>query len=159
MLLQRCVYVRALVGSCSFAFRVQPKFLSKEERAKIAIAKRAVELREQREREEKSRQDRDTLEREADAVRHRDREKERAARYGGPARRKLCSSTAYRQTVDYLVQKTTRRGTVIRKRTVVMEDGTGEVRAISRTTVVLRRQPSRLGVALQTSRLAHAQIA
>lgn len=48
---------------------------------------------------------------------------------------------------------------VIRKRTVVMEDGTGEVRAISRTTVVLRRQPSHLGVALQTSRLAHAQIA
>ena len=48
---------------------------------------------------------------------------------------------------------------VIRKKTVVMEDGTGEARAISRTTVVLRKLPNRLGVALQTYRLAHAQIA
>lgn len=60
--------------------------------------------------------------------------------------------------IDCLVQKTTRRDMVIRKRTVVMEDGTGEVRAISRTTVVRRRLPNRLGVALRTSRLAHAQI-
>jgi ATP-dependent RNA helicase DDX23/PRP28 len=64
----------------------KPKFLSKEERAKIAIAKRAAELKEQREREEKTRQDRDVLEREADAVRQREREKERAARYGSTTR-------------------------------------------------------------------------
>lgn len=48
---------------------------------------------------------------------------------------------------------------VIRKRTVVMEDERGEVGAISRTIVVLRRPLNRLGVALKTSRLAHAQIA
>ncbi|KIJ68998.1 hypothetical protein HYDPIDRAFT_80195 [Hydnomerulius pinastri MD-312] len=60
----------------------KPKFLSKEERAKIAIAKRAAELREQREREEKARQNREVLEREAEEVRQLEREKERAARYG-----------------------------------------------------------------------------
>ncbi|KIK99291.1 hypothetical protein PAXRUDRAFT_30608 [Paxillus rubicundulus Ve08.2h10] len=61
----------------------KPKFLSKEERAKIAIAKRAAELKEQREREEKAKQDRETLEREAEDIRQRDRERERATRYGG----------------------------------------------------------------------------
>ncbi|KAF8557260.1 P-loop containing nucleoside triphosphate hydrolase protein [Imleria badia] len=64
----------------------KPKFLSKEERAKIAIAKRAAELKEQREREEKTKQDRDTLEREAESVRQRERERDRAVRYGGPTR-------------------------------------------------------------------------
>ncbi|KAG9318808.1 P-loop containing nucleoside triphosphate hydrolase protein [Chiua virens] len=64
----------------------KPKFLSKEERAKIAIAKRAAEIKEQREREEKTKHDRDALEREAETVRQRDREKERSARYGGTSR-------------------------------------------------------------------------
>lgn len=59
----------------------KPKFLSKEERAKIAIAKRTAELREQRERDEKSRVDREVLEREAEEVRQREQERERAARY------------------------------------------------------------------------------
>ncbi|OJA14852.1 hypothetical protein AZE42_00791, partial [Rhizopogon vesiculosus] len=57
------------------------KFLSKEERANIAIAKRAAELREQRERNEKSRMDREILEREAQEVRQREQEKERTAKY------------------------------------------------------------------------------
>lgn len=61
----------------------QPKFLSKEERAKIAIEKRAAELKEQRERDEKARVDRAALEREAQEVRQREQERERAARYGG----------------------------------------------------------------------------
>ncbi|KAF9246185.1 P-loop containing nucleoside triphosphate hydrolase protein [Melanogaster broomeanus] len=61
---------------------LKPKFLSKEERAKIAISKRAAELKEQREREEKSKQDREALEREAEEIRQRDREKERTSRYG-----------------------------------------------------------------------------
>ncbi|KAH7889299.1 P-loop containing nucleoside triphosphate hydrolase protein [Phlebopus sp. FC_14] len=60
----------------------KPKFLSKEERAKIAIAKRAAELKEQREREERTKSDREVLEREAEEVRQSEREKERAARYG-----------------------------------------------------------------------------
>lgn len=65
----------------------KPKFLSKEERAKIAIAKRAAELREQRERDEKSRTDREALEREAEEVRQREQERERASRYSSaPAR-------------------------------------------------------------------------
>ncbi|OAX43536.1 P-loop containing nucleoside triphosphate hydrolase protein [Rhizopogon vinicolor AM-OR11-026] len=59
----------------------KPKFLSKEERAQIAIAKRAAELREQRERNEKSRMDREVLEREAQEVRQREQEKERTAKY------------------------------------------------------------------------------
>lgn len=65
----------------------KPKFLSKEERAKIAIAKRAAELREQRERDEKSRTDREALEREAEELRQREQERERTARYSSaPAR-------------------------------------------------------------------------
>lgn len=65
----------------------KPKFLSKEERAKIAIAKRAAELREQRERDEKSRTDREGLERQAEEVRQREQERERTARYSSaPAR-------------------------------------------------------------------------
>lgn len=59
----------------------KPKFLSKEERAKIAIAKRAAELREQRERDERSRTDREGLEREAEEVRQREQDRERATRY------------------------------------------------------------------------------
>ncbi|KAG2756007.1 P-loop containing nucleoside triphosphate hydrolase protein [Suillus brevipes Sb2] len=65
----------------------KPKFLSKEERAKIAIAKRAAELREQRERDERSRMDREGLEREAEEVRQREQDRERATRYSSaPAR-------------------------------------------------------------------------
>jgi ATP-dependent RNA helicase DDX23/PRP28 len=47
----------------------QPKFLSKEDRAKLAIEKRAQEIKEQREREEAVRRDRDTLEKEAQDLR------------------------------------------------------------------------------------------
>ncbi len=41
---------------------LQPKFLSKEERAKVAIAKRAAEIRQTKEREENARKERDALE-------------------------------------------------------------------------------------------------
>ncbi|KAI6160107.1 P-loop containing nucleoside triphosphate hydrolase protein [Pisolithus thermaeus] len=61
----------------------KPKFLSKEERAKLAIARRATELKEQREREERSKREKEALEREAEEVRQRERERERATRYGG----------------------------------------------------------------------------
>ncbi|KAG5220953.1 DEAD-domain-containing protein [Salix suchowensis] len=50
----------------------KPKFLSKEERAKLAIAKRAQEIREQKEREEASQKDRETLEREANELRRKE---------------------------------------------------------------------------------------
>ncbi|KAG2367488.1 P-loop containing nucleoside triphosphate hydrolase protein [Suillus spraguei] len=73
----------------------KPKFLSKEERAKIAIAKRAAELREQRERDEKSRTDREALEREAEEVRQREQERERAARYSGAPGRHDDRETRY----------------------------------------------------------------
>ncbi|KAI6045375.1 P-loop containing nucleoside triphosphate hydrolase protein [Pisolithus marmoratus] len=61
----------------------KPKFLSKEERAKLAIARRAAELKEQRERDERAKREKEALEREAEEIRQRDRERERAARYGG----------------------------------------------------------------------------
>ncbi|GLB35034.1 putative DEAD box helicase family protein [Lyophyllum shimeji] len=51
----------------------KPKFLSKEERAKIAIAQRAKEIQEQKEREEKARRDREVLEREAEELRRKER--------------------------------------------------------------------------------------
>ncbi|KAG6854626.1 mRNA splicing protein prp28 [Blastosporella zonata] len=57
----------------------KPKFLSKEERAKIAIAARAKEIQGQKEKEENSRKDREALEREAEEF----REKERGRYTGG----------------------------------------------------------------------------
>lgn len=54
---------------------MQPKFLTKEERAKIAIAKRAQEIKEQKEREEVARRDREALEREAEELTTKERNK------------------------------------------------------------------------------------
>lgn len=51
----------------------QPKFLSKEERAKLAIAKRAQEIREEKDRSEASRRDRQSLESQAEEISQRDR--------------------------------------------------------------------------------------
>lgn len=61
----------------------QPKFLTKEQRATLAISRRAQELREEREREERSRSERQELEKEAEEYRQRERERDRASRYGG----------------------------------------------------------------------------
>ncbi|KAG8861192.1 mRNA splicing protein prp28 [Tulasnella sp. 330] len=58
----------------------KPKFLTKEERATIAIQKRTQEIREQKEREEKQRKEREGLERQAEELRVRDRE---SSGYGG----------------------------------------------------------------------------
>ncbi|KAG5653969.1 hypothetical protein H0H81_008837 [Sphagnurus paluster] len=57
----------------------KPKFLSKEERAKIAIAQRAKEINAQKLKEDNARRDREALEREAEELRQR----ERGGRYGG----------------------------------------------------------------------------
>ncbi|KIM55099.1 hypothetical protein SCLCIDRAFT_1221393 [Scleroderma citrinum Foug A] len=65
----------------------KPKFLSKEERAKLAIARRAAELKEQREREERTKREKEVLEREADEVRQHERERDRASRYGSGSAR------------------------------------------------------------------------
>jgi ATP-dependent RNA helicase DDX23/PRP28 len=51
---------------------LQLKFLSKEERAKIAIEKRAQEIKEQKSKEEQQRSERENLERQAEEVRRRD---------------------------------------------------------------------------------------
>ncbi|KAF8894544.1 P-loop containing nucleoside triphosphate hydrolase protein [Infundibulicybe gibba] len=51
----------------------KPKFLSREERAQLAIAKRAQEIKEEKEKEENSRKDREALERGADELRQRER--------------------------------------------------------------------------------------
>ncbi|EJF65973.1 pre-mRNA-splicing ATP-dependent RNA helicase PRP28 [Dichomitus squalens LYAD-421 SS1] len=61
----------------------KPKFLTKEQRAQLAIQKRAQEIKEQREKEERAKRDREALEREAEEIRARERERERASRYGG----------------------------------------------------------------------------
>ncbi|KAH7923881.1 hypothetical protein BV22DRAFT_1130324, partial [Leucogyrophana mollusca] len=61
----------------------KPKFLSKEERAQLAIAKRAAELKEQRERDEKARRDREALERDAEDLA---RQSHSHSRYGGGTR-------------------------------------------------------------------------
>ncbi|KAI6028766.1 P-loop containing nucleoside triphosphate hydrolase protein [Pisolithus orientalis] len=54
-----------------------------KERANLAIARRAAELKEQREREERAKREKEALEREAEEIRQRERERERATRYGG----------------------------------------------------------------------------
>ncbi|TFK84628.1 DEAD-domain-containing protein [Polyporus arcularius HHB13444] len=61
----------------------KPKFLTKEQRAQLAIEKRQQEIREQREKEERAKKDREALERGVEEVRQRERERERASRYGG----------------------------------------------------------------------------
>ncbi|ETW85781.1 hypothetical protein HETIRDRAFT_457491 [Heterobasidion irregulare TC 32-1] len=61
----------------------KPKFLSKEERATLAISQRAQEIREQKARDEAVRKDRETLEREADALRYQERDRGGGSRYGG----------------------------------------------------------------------------
>ncbi|PSR74177.1 hypothetical protein PHLCEN_2v10133 [Hermanssonia centrifuga] len=60
----------------------KPRFMTKEQRAQLAIDKRAQEIKDQKQKEEKSRKERDELERDADELRQRDRERERASRYG-----------------------------------------------------------------------------
>ncbi|KAH9966727.1 P-loop containing nucleoside triphosphate hydrolase protein [Russula dissimulans] len=52
----------------------RPKFLSKEERAKIAISRRAQEIQEEKRREEENRKNREQLEREAESIRRQERE-------------------------------------------------------------------------------------
>jgi ATP-dependent RNA helicase DDX23/PRP28 len=104
MLLQRRVPISCV--SCKqemlMMAHVQPKFLTKEERAKIAIAKRSAELKEQRERNEKSRMDREALEREALEVRQREQEKERV-RYSSTADRRTIFSHSDSHCVDFVL--------------------------------------------------------
>ncbi|KAH8117340.1 P-loop containing nucleoside triphosphate hydrolase protein [Phellopilus nigrolimitatus] len=64
----------------------KPKFLSKEERAKLAIAKRAQEIREQKEKEDSQKQDREVFEREAEALRFKERARDDGSRYGRGSR-------------------------------------------------------------------------
>ncbi|KAG6911463.1 hypothetical protein DXG01_014537 [Tephrocybe rancida] len=61
----------------------KPKFLSKEERAKIAIAARAKEIQQQREKDDHTRKDREVLEREADELRQKERGQASGGRYNG----------------------------------------------------------------------------
>jgi ATP-dependent RNA helicase DDX23/PRP28 len=61
----------------------QPKFLSKEERAKLAIAKRAQEIREEKDRTEASRRDRQALESQAEELAQ---QRDRNTKYNGGGR-------------------------------------------------------------------------
>ncbi|KAI0831431.1 DEAD-domain-containing protein [Trametes gibbosa] len=60
----------------------KPKFLTKEQRAQLAIQKRAQEIKEQKAKDDYAKRDREALEREAEEIRQRDRERERSSRYG-----------------------------------------------------------------------------
>ncbi|KAI0724072.1 DEAD-domain-containing protein [Fomitopsis betulina] len=64
----------------------KPRFLTKEQRAKLAVEKREQEILEQREREEQAKRDREKLEREAEDLRAKGREQERTSRYGDSGR-------------------------------------------------------------------------
>ena len=69
---------------------IQPKFLTKAQRAELALAKRNQEELERREKEERERKDRDALEREAEEFRVRDRDRNRESRYGSSGTRRQC---------------------------------------------------------------------
>jgi len=75
---QKCVIAFPIL--CHAHVQFQPKFLSKEERAKLAIAKRAQEIREQKEKDESSKRDREALEREASELSL--RERSQSSRHG-----------------------------------------------------------------------------
>lgn len=69
--------VSALSCRCSLSISspsFQPKFLSREERARIAIAKRAQEIHEEKRREEENRKNREQLERDAETIRRQERD-------------------------------------------------------------------------------------
>lgn len=62
----------------------QPKFLSREERATLAIQKRSQEIKEQKEKDEKQRHEREALEKQADELHIREqRDAYGGGRYGG----------------------------------------------------------------------------
>ncbi|CAE6433747.1 unnamed protein product [Rhizoctonia solani] len=75
----------------------KPKFLTREERAKIAIERRAAEIRGEREKEQRAREERERLEQDAQSLsrpkdvemrdarhdREKDRDRERGDKYGG----------------------------------------------------------------------------
>lgn len=79
-----CKYIHYMIPFAECL--LQPRFLTKEQRAQLAIEKRAQEIREQKEKEDLSRSQRDALEKEAEDIRSRERERERAARYGNNGR-------------------------------------------------------------------------
>lgn len=68
----------------------QPKFLTKAQRAELALAQRNHEEQERREKEERERKDRVTLERGAEEFRSRDRDRNRESRYGSSGTRRQC---------------------------------------------------------------------
>ncbi|RXW14721.1 hypothetical protein EST38_g11137 [Candolleomyces aberdarensis] len=61
----------------------KPKFLTKEQRAQLAIERRAQELREQKGKDEAKRRERDALEREANEL---EKQSSQSSRYGGGGR-------------------------------------------------------------------------
>ena len=58
---------------------LQPRFLTKEQRAQLAIEKRSQEIKEQKDKEDRAKKEREALEREAEEVRAKERERERTA--------------------------------------------------------------------------------
>ena len=68
----------------------QPKFLTKAQRAELALAQRNQEDREREEKERRERKDREVLEREAEEFRARDRDRNRESRYGSSGTRRQC---------------------------------------------------------------------
>lgn len=109
---------------------LQPKFLSKEERAKLALAKRDLEIREQREKDEKRKTERDALERDAEELRQKEFQASSSSKYS------RCQCSYFPGSCPYCLQsRQTRTDTHIRSVTeaIAMADETA-------IRVVLRRQ-------------------
>jgi ATP-dependent RNA helicase DDX23/PRP28 len=68
----------------------QPKFLTKAQRAELALAEHNREEQERREKEERERKGREVLERDAEEFRVRDRDRNRESRYGSSGTRRQC---------------------------------------------------------------------
>ncbi|KAF9052958.1 pre-mRNA-splicing ATP-dependent RNA helicase PRP28 [Panaeolus papilionaceus] len=60
----------------------KPKFMTKEQRAKLAIAKREAEIKEENEKRERARKEREALEREAEELANKERSKQSASSGG-----------------------------------------------------------------------------
>jgi len=66
----------------------QPKFLTKAQRAELALANKNQEEQERKEKQQRERKDREVLEREAEEFRARDRDRNRESRYGSSGTRR-----------------------------------------------------------------------
>jgi ATP-dependent RNA helicase DDX23/PRP28 len=85
-------------ASTSISSFFQPKFLTREDRARIAIAKRSQEIQEEKRKEEENRKNREQLEREAEVIRRRERESKYSTSSSARCRSVSCAHAPYKFT-------------------------------------------------------------